>query len=156
MEGLLDTCHLALPWIFHCFPLKFNFLLWQLGLTVSSLLKVRIGWHQERFRCWAVTTQSFNPSTQTAEAEAKAGEFEVSLVYKVSFRTARATQRNPVSENHRNFPKDKVRTTAVGACRWVRFLSRLCSCEFHLSLGLSTIPACLPASWPSAAVRCFI
>jgi hypothetical protein len=26
-------------------------------------------------------------------------EFEASLVYKVSFRTARATQRNPVSKN---------------------------------------------------------
>jgi hypothetical protein len=26
-------------------------------------------------------------------------EFETSLVYKVSFRTARATQRNPVSKN---------------------------------------------------------
>jgi hypothetical protein len=26
-------------------------------------------------------------------------EFEASLVYKVSFRTARATQRNPVSRN---------------------------------------------------------
>jgi hypothetical protein len=29
-------------------------------------------------------------------------EFEVSLVYKVSFRTARATQRNPVSKKPKN------------------------------------------------------
>jgi hypothetical protein len=36
---------------------------------------------------------AFNPSTQEAEA----GEFEASLVYKVSSRTARAIQRNPVS-----------------------------------------------------------
>jgi hypothetical protein len=28
-------------------------------------------------------------------------EFEASLVYRVSFRTARATQRNPVSENQK-------------------------------------------------------
>jgi hypothetical protein len=32
-------------------------------------------------------------------------EFEASLVYKVSFRTARATQRNPVSKNQK--PKKK-------------------------------------------------
>jgi hypothetical protein len=29
-------------------------------------------------------------------------EFEASLVYKVSSRTARAIQRNPVSKNHKN------------------------------------------------------
>jgi hypothetical protein len=29
-------------------------------------------------------------------------EFEASLVYKVSFRTARAAQRNPVSKNKQN------------------------------------------------------
>jgi hypothetical protein len=33
-------------------------------------------------------------------------EFEASLVYKVSFRSTRATQRNPVSENQ-NKPKKK-------------------------------------------------
>ena len=43
--------------------------------------------------------QAFNPSTWEAEAEAEAGRFltsKASLVYKVSSRTARATQRNPV------------------------------------------------------------
>jgi hypothetical protein len=39
---------------------------------------------------------AFNPSTR--EAEAEAGKFP-SLVYRVSSRTARATQRNPVSKN---------------------------------------------------------
>jgi hypothetical protein len=43
----------------------------------------------------------FNPSTR--EAEAGRFEFEVSLVYKVSSRTARAIQRNPVLKN----PKTK-------------------------------------------------
>jgi hypothetical protein len=45
-----------------------------------------------------VVSHSFNPSTQEAEA----GGFLSSrpaLVYKVSSRTARATQRNPVSKN---------------------------------------------------------
>jgi hypothetical protein len=34
-------------------------------------------------------------------------EFEASLVYKVSSRTARATQRNPVSKNPKKTPKNK-------------------------------------------------
>jgi hypothetical protein len=34
-------------------------------------------------------------------------EFEASLVYRVSSRTARATQRNPVSENKTNKQKQK-------------------------------------------------
>jgi hypothetical protein len=44
-----------------------------------------------------VVAQTFNPSTR--EAEAGGSELEASLVYRVSFRTARATQRNPVSKN---------------------------------------------------------
>ena len=39
----------------------------------------------------AVVAHAFNPSTWEAEAE-----FKASLVYRVSSRTARATQRNPV------------------------------------------------------------
>jgi hypothetical protein len=42
---------------------------------------------------------AFNPSTQ--EAEAGGFEFKASLVYKVSSRTARATQRNPVSKKQK-------------------------------------------------------
>jgi hypothetical protein len=34
-------------------------------------------------------------------------EFKASLVYKVSSRTARATQRNPVSKNNNNNKKKK-------------------------------------------------
>jgi hypothetical protein len=44
-------------------------------------------------RQWCGT--SFTPHTQEAEA-GSLGDFEASLVYRVSFRTARATQRNPV------------------------------------------------------------
>jgi hypothetical protein len=44
-----------------------------------------------------VVAHAFNP--RTWEAEAGGFEFEVSLVYRVSSRTARATQRNPVSKN---------------------------------------------------------
>jgi hypothetical protein len=44
-----------------------------------------------------VVAHAFNLSTQ--EAEAGRFEFEASLVYRVSSRTARATQRNPVSKS---------------------------------------------------------
>jgi hypothetical protein len=52
-----------------------------------------------------MVAHAFNPSTWEAEA----GRFlssEASLVYKVSSRTARATQRNPVSKN-----KNKTKQT---------------------------------------------
>ena len=41
--------------------------------------------------------QAFNPSTKEAKAGRSLG-IEASLVYKLSSSTARATQRNPVSE----------------------------------------------------------
>jgi hypothetical protein len=46
---------------------------------------------------------AFNPSTW--EAEAGGSEFEASLVYRVSSRTARTTQRNPVSKNQKTKTK---------------------------------------------------
>jgi hypothetical protein len=45
----------------------------------------------------AVVVHAFNPSTWEAEAR-QISEFKASLVYKVSSRTARAIQRNPVSK----------------------------------------------------------
>jgi hypothetical protein len=44
----------------------------------------------------AVVVYTFNPSTQEAERGRQISEFEASLVYRVSSRTARATQRKPV------------------------------------------------------------
>jgi hypothetical protein len=46
-----------------------------------------------------VVALAFNPSTWEAEA---VSEFEASLVYRVSSRTARATQRNPVLKKNNN------------------------------------------------------
>jgi hypothetical protein len=62
-------------------------------------------------RSWAVVVHAFNPSTWEAEA----GGFlssrpEASLVYKVSSRTARAIQRNPVLKKK----KDKKATNRLG------------------------------------------
>jgi hypothetical protein len=44
-------------------------------------------------RCRAVVAHAFNPNRGR-----RVSEFEASLVYRVSSRTARATQRNPVSK----------------------------------------------------------
>jgi hypothetical protein len=44
-----------------------------------------------------VVAHTFNPSTQEAEEGATLFEFEASLVYRVSSRTTKATQKNPVS-----------------------------------------------------------
>jgi hypothetical protein len=48
---------------------------------------------------------TFNPSTREAEAGRSLSEFKASLVYRVSSRTARATQRNPVSTNKQKTEK---------------------------------------------------
>jgi hypothetical protein len=47
---------------------------------------------------------AFNPSTQETEAR-QISEFEASLAYKVSSRTARAIQRNPVLKNQKRKKK---------------------------------------------------
>jgi hypothetical protein len=46
-------------------------------------------------------------------------EFEASLVYRVSFRTARATQRNPVSKNKKKKKKKKGKEMLL-YCRNIR------------------------------------
>ena len=48
-----------------------------------------------------MVAHAFNPSTWEAERGRRISEFEASLVYKVSSRTARAIQRNPVSKNQK-------------------------------------------------------
>ena len=45
-----------------------------------------------------MVAHAFNPKTQQTEEEADLSELETSLIYRVSSRTAKATQRNPVSK----------------------------------------------------------
>ena len=53
-----------------------------------------------------VVAHAFNPSSREAKEGGFFSEFEVSLVYKVSSRSARAVQRNPVLKNQpTNQPK---------------------------------------------------
>jgi hypothetical protein len=62
--------------------------------------------------CRAVVAHAFNPSTWEAEA----GGFlssEASLVYKVSSRTARATQRNPVSKSQTKKQQQQKKKTQI-------------------------------------------
>jgi hypothetical protein len=49
---------------------------------------------KERIMVWVVVAHTFNPSTW--ETETGEYKFEASLVYRVSSRRARLTQRNPV------------------------------------------------------------
>jgi hypothetical protein len=49
---------------------------------------------------------TFNPST--GGRSRRISEFEASMVYKVSARTARASQRNPVSKNQKKKKKKKA------------------------------------------------
>jgi hypothetical protein len=49
-----------------------------------------------------VVVHAFNPSTREAEA-GRFLEFEASLVYKVSSKTARVIQRNPVSKKKKKY-----------------------------------------------------
>jgi hypothetical protein len=50
-----------------------------------------------------MVAQAFNPRGRGR----RISEFEVSLVYKVGSRTARATKRNPVSKNQKKKEKRK-------------------------------------------------
>jgi hypothetical protein len=68
-----------------------------------------------------VVAHTFNPSTQeagfrpsfTQEAGRWISEFEASLVYRVSSRTARATQRNPISKNKKTKKQKKKKPKQI-------------------------------------------
>ena len=67
-----------------------------------------------------MVAHAFNPSTPEAEA----GRFLRSrLVYKVSFRTARAIQRNPVSKNKTTKKQNKTKPAKEPG-----FVTHTCDC----------------------------
>ena len=91
----------------HPFPLPFSSIQWdsevsgnkRFSLIICSLKNATLG--------HAVVVHTFNPSIWVAEAGRF--EFEASLVYRVSSRTARATQRGPVSKEKRKNREKKKR-----------------------------------------------
>jgi hypothetical protein len=64
------------------------------GWSWTAALDERLGANKSDLKP-GVVAHAFSPSTREAEA----GGFLASLVYKVSSRTAKAIQRNPVSKN---------------------------------------------------------
>jgi hypothetical protein len=66
---------------------------------------------------------AFNPGTREAEAGG-ISEFEASLVYRVSSRTARATQRNPVSKKPKNKQTKNSSTYCQGRCYEAMWLKK--------------------------------
>ena len=78
-----------------------------------------------------MVAHAFNPSTW--ERGRRICEFEASLVYKVSSRTARAIQRNPVSKNQ----KKKKRICGSGAVEMAPRLRALTTLPKVLSSSLS-------------------
>jgi hypothetical protein len=66
----------------------------QLPLQISTFAFVFIGFLKRKKRfSQVVVVHTFNPSSQEAE-ESRSLEFEASLVYRGSSRTAKATERN--------------------------------------------------------------
>ena len=55
-----------------------------------------------------MVVHAFNPRTQEGRGR-QISEFKANLVYKVSFRTARATQRNPVSKKKQKQKQNKIK-----------------------------------------------
>jgi hypothetical protein len=72
--GALNQSHLSSPY----------------GLNKIKFKKNQIKTKQNK--CWAVVAHAFNPSTRETRGK-RISEFEASLAYRVSSRTARATQR---------------------------------------------------------------
>ena len=67
-----------------------------------SLQKVETS--TENHNCQAVVAHDWNPNTLRGRGR-QISEFEASLFYRVSSRTARAIQRNPVSEKKYKYKK---------------------------------------------------
>jgi hypothetical protein len=85
-------------------------------LTDSSLIiPLNIKKKKKHFKPGMVA-HAFNPSTREAEAGGFL-EFEASLIYKVSSRTARAIQRNPVSKNKQTNKQTNKQQQKFRGCR---------------------------------------
>jgi hypothetical protein len=87
---------------------------------LSTMLEVEEDQNKKEIYQPGVVAHDFNPSTLGGRGR-WISEFEASLVYRVSSRTARAIQRNPVSKNQKKKKK--------------RFISLLMRLNFTIVLG---------------------
>ena len=92
---------------------------------------------------WAVVVHACNPSTLGGNGR-RISEFEASLVYRVSSRTARATQRNPVSKKEKKKPK-KTKTKKLKTNKQTKNPKQKNSQLFSLKLQTSLCPSFLPS-----------
>jgi hypothetical protein len=80
-------------------------------------------------------------------------EFEASLVYRVSSRTARATQRNPVSKNQKKKKKKVIAQRGSIVCTFNLSIQDLCEFEASLFFVLSSRLAKATYKYPDSKVK---
>jgi hypothetical protein len=97
-----------------------------------------------------VVAHVFNPSTQEAEVGG-ISEFEASVVYRVSSRTARAIQRNPEKKNQKTKTKQKKNHQVNTANVYLNVSCRLNQRKFilkHIKITLG-----LPCDFCSSSAK---
>jgi hypothetical protein len=92
-------------------------------VSLTSLSALRSPWP-------GVVAHVFNPSTREAEA-GRFLEFEASLVYKVSSRADRATQRNPVSK--KKLKKKKITMAFPLPASFLQYVDFCVNCLYCLT-----------------------
>jgi hypothetical protein len=94
------------------------------------------------FLLQVVLVHTFNPSTWEAEAGGSL-EFEASLVYRASSRTARATQRNPILENQNQTTpkqnKEEKKRKCLGAGDMAQQLRALATLDSSIHKVLASV-----------------
>jgi hypothetical protein len=95
---------------------------------------------------------AFNLSTWEAEAGRWISEFEASPVYRVSSRTARATQRNPVLKNQKKNKRKKKKKREISSTTQQMKETVICLSEYGRPEGKMQARS-LPVSLPSREGR---
>jgi hypothetical protein len=67
----------------------------------------RVDWDDYRSCAFEIIVEPGSGSQHLGGRDRRISEFEASLIYRVSSRTARATQRNPVSKSHNQTKPNK-------------------------------------------------
>jgi hypothetical protein len=103
-----------------------------------------------------MVAHAFNPSTREAEAGRWISEFEGSLVYKVSSRTARATQRNPVSKKKQQQQQKTPKQTDKKICNVYKRQTRQQTRQQAVQMKISSISMHRSNNSPKKITNCHI